>query len=293
MKVAGLVRGGSGWRYQHLVDGGLLATALLLIGLGFLVPLFFVVVHSLFPNDAAGPTLALYRKFLTDEYYLGILWRTLRIGFVAMVFALIPGYVLGYNIAFSQSAAMRSLAISVALVPLVVNLVIRLYGWITVLSSRGVLYSMLSTAGLTDAPLRLMLSETAITIGLVHSHITFMALTIAAALARIDPALLRAAQNLGASPGRVWSRVILPMSVPGIVAGSLIVFALNISDFVVPNLMGGNRNRMMTYLIYEQQLFLANAPFAAAQTVLLMLASAIAIGGYLRVSAIYARRFKR
>lgn len=281
------------WSYQRLVDGGLLSPGLLLIGIGFLLPLSFVVVHSAFPNEVPGPSLALYYKFLTDEYFLGILGRTLRVGFLAMIFTLIPGYVLAYNIVFSQSTAMRSLVIAVALVPLVINLVIRIYGWITILSSRGVLYSLLSAAGITDSPMRIMFSETAITIGLVHSHITFMALTIAAALARIDPALLRAAQNLGANPGRVFTRVVLPMSVPGIVAGSLIVFALNISDFVVPSLLGGNRYRMMTYLIYEQQLFLANAPFAAVQTVLLLVVSAIAIGGYLRVSAIYARRFKR
>ena len=281
------------WALQRRVDLGLLAPAILLIVLGFLLPLLFVVVHSVFPQGSTGPSLALFRKFLTDEYYLGILGRTLRVGLVATLLSLIPGYVLAYNIVFARSPTLRSIFISVALVPLVVNLVVRIYGWITILSPRGTLHSALQSAGLVDSPLRILFTESAITVGLVHSHITFMALTVAAALARIDPTLLRAAQNLGAHWGRVFLKVILPLSIPGIVAGSLIIFSLNISDFVVPNLLGGNRYRMMTYLIYEQQLFLANAPFAAAQTVILLVVATIAIIGYLRISNKYAKRFSR
>jgi len=120
---------------------------------------------------------------------------------------------------------------------------------------------------------------------------TFMVLPIVAALSKIDLTLVRAAENLGANSWRTLYRVILPLSLPGIVSGSLLCFALNISDFVVPALMGGERIRMMTYLIYEQQLVLANDAFAAAQTVILMTLAAFAIDGGLLLAAKCGRRF--
>ena len=183
------------------------------------------------------------------------------------------------------------LIVAVTMVPLVINLLVRVFGWIAILSSQGTIHELLSFAGLEDVRVRLLYSESAIVIGSVHSHLTFMALPIAAALSKIDLSLLRAAQNLGAGPWRSFFRVVLPLSLPGIVAGSLLCFALNISDFVSPILLGGERLRMMTYLIYEQQLFLANDSFAAAQTVILMTASSLAIFGGLRLAALFARRF--
>jgi putative spermidine/putrescine transport system permease protein len=117
-----------------------------------------------------------------------------------------------------------------------------------------------------------------------------MVLPIAAALSKIDINLLRAAQNLGADPWRSFFRVTLPLSLPGIVAGCLICFSLNISDFVAPVLLGGERIRMMTYLIYEQQLYLANDYFAAAETVILMTVSSLAILGGLWLAALFSRR---
>ena len=175
--------------------------------------------------------------------------------------------------------------------PLVVNLVIRVYGWMTILSLNGILNNILEGLGLIDTPLRILFTESAIAIGFIHSHLYFMVLPIAGALMKMDPDLLRASENLGATPLKTFVNVILPLSVPGILSGCLLVFALNISDFVAPSLLGGNRYQMMTYLVYEQQLYLANESFAAAATVILMAAAAIALAGALWVANLFGRRF--
>jgi putative spermidine/putrescine transport system permease protein len=272
-----------------IVDVVLLAPALLLIAIVFLLPLAMVLMNSVLTRE--GLSLFYFSKFLSDPYYLGVLWRTFRLGLIGMLVTLVPGYILAYNMVFHPSRRFRLLIVAVTMVPLVINLLVRVFGWIAILSSQGTVHELLSFAGLEDVRVRLLYTESAIVIGSVHSHLTFMALPIAATLSKIDLSLLRAAQNLGAGPWQSFFRVALPLSLPGIVAGSLLCFALNISDFVSPILLGGERLRMMTYLIYEQQLFLANDSFAAAQTVILMTASLIAIFGGLRLASLFSRRF--
>jgi putative spermidine/putrescine transport system permease protein len=265
----------------------LLAPATILMVAVFLLPLSLVLKNSVFtPEGLSG---FYFVKFLTDPYYLGVLWRTLRLGLIGTVVVLAPGYVLAYNLVYHPSRRFRMLVLAVTVVPLVVNLVVRLFGWIAIFSQEGTIHEVLSLIGYGDVSVRLLFTESAIIVGLVHSHVTFMVLPIAGALSKIDLSLLRAAQNLGASPWRGFFNVTLPLSVPGVMAGCLICFALNISDFIAPVLLGGERIRMMTYLIYEQQLHLANDYFAAAETVILLTVSSLSI----LVGVWLANRFNR
>lgn len=271
----------------------LFAPALLLLTFSLLVPLVLVLYNSVFPHDRTGFSLFYFQKFLTDEYFLGVFARTFRVGALATLFTLVPGYILAYNMTLHANQRWRTFVMAVTLIPLVVQLVIRAYGWIALLSLSGALNNLLQWLGVIERPLRMLFNETAMTIGFVHSHLYFMVLPIAAALMRMDPDLLRASENLGAPPFKTFVNVILPLTMPGIVSGCLLVFALNISDFVAPSLLGGNRYRMMTYLIYEQQLYLANPSFAASATVILMAAAAAAVAGALWFAALYGRRFGR
>jgi putative spermidine/putrescine transport system permease protein len=282
---------GWGSREATIQNAILLGPAFLLTVVVFVLPLVLVLKHSIITRD--GLSLFYFQKFLSDPYYLNVLARTFRIGLIGMLVTLIPGYILAYTIVFHASRAFRLLIVIVTLVPLVINLLVRIFGWIAILSPQGTIHQLLSVIGLSDEPTRLLYSESAIIIGVVHSHLTFMALPIAGALSKVDVSLLRAAQNLGAGPWRTFWRVIVPLSMPGIVAGCMLCFALNISDFVAPVLLGGERYRMMTYLIYEQQLFLANDAFAAAQTVILMIVSSVAILSGMGLSARVARKFER
>ena len=278
-------------RKQNFLNWLLLAPALVVLGFALLIPLFFVFKNSIFPADQPEFSLFYFQKFLTDQYYLDVLWRTFRVGMVATLLTLVPGYVLAYNMTLHPNARWRTVVMAITLVPLVVNLVIRVYGWMTILSLNGILNNILEGLGLIDTPLRILFTESAIAIGFIHSHLYFMVLPIAGALMKMDPDLLRASENLGATPLKTFVNVILPLSVPGILSGCLLVFALNISDFVAPSLLGGNRYQMMTYLVYEQQLYLANESFAAAATVILMAAAAIALAGALWVASLFGRRF--
>jgi putative spermidine/putrescine transport system permease protein len=214
-----------------------------------------------------------------------------RLGFLGTLATFLPGYVLAFNVVFHPSRRFRTVIVAVMLIPLVTNLVIRVFGWMTALSPAGTIHEILALLGFGSVRVSLLFTEPAITIGFVHSHRTFMALPIVAALSKIDLRLVRAAENLGANSWQTFYRVILPLSLPGIVSGSLLCFALNISDFVIPALMGGERIRMMTYLIYEQQLVLANDTFAAAETVILMTVAGLAIFGGLWLAARFGRRF--
>lgn len=265
----------------------LIAPALLVVLIAFLIPLYGVVRTSVVGPD--GLTAAHFQRFLGDPFYLRVLGRTFFLGLVGTVITLLPGYILAHNIAFHPNARWRTFLLVVTLVPLVVNLIVRIFGWIGILAPGGLVFLLLSSIAATDRPVRLLFSEAAIVIGFVHSHVTFMALSILSSLMKIDPNLLRAASNLGAGPWRRFFRVMLPLSMPGVVAGSLLCFSLNISDFVAPALLGGERNRLMSYLIYEQQLFLANERFAAAQTVILIVCSAAALGGAMAVAAVRGR----
>ena len=280
------------WRKQELLNWTLLIPALLLLTLCLVIPLIIVLRNSIFPAKEVGFSFFYFQKFLSDPYYVGILWRTMKLGSVATAFTLIPGYVLAYNMILHHNARWRTFVMVATLVPVVVNLVVRVFGWMTVLSLDGTLNTILRDAGIINAPLRILFTEKAMIIGFVHSHLYFMVLSIAAALMKIDPRLIRASENLGATPLKTFMNIVLPLSTPGIVSGCLLVFALNISDFVTPSLLGGNRYRMMTYLIYEQQLFLADESFAATATVILMIAASIAIAGALWVAAFQRRRLR-
>jgi len=270
----------------------LVVPALILLIIALAIPVGIVLRNSFFPADANGFSLANFGKFLSDEYFLTVLWRTFNASLIGTLLTIIPGYVVAYNIAFHPSKWWRTAVMAVTLVPLAVNLVIRVFGWMTILSLNGTLNRVLLHLNLIDVPLRIQDSLSAVLIGFVHSHLYFMVLPLAAILMKIDPSLLRAAESMGARPFQTFLRVILPISLPGFVSGSLLVFALNVSDFVAPTLLGGNKNKMMTYLIYEHQLFLANDSFAAAATVLLLIAVCVAVIGALKgAEAFSARRF--
>ena len=142
---------------------------------------------------------------------------------------------------------------------------------------------ILTALHLVSAPLKLMYTETAVVVGLTHVFYPFMVLAIYSSLQTIDPAVVRAAQNLGASPRMAFWRVTLPLSVPGIVAGSLIVFALSVSSFVTPALLGGPWVKVVAYLAWEQNLVVLDWPFAAAISVILLVLTAFVMYAYSRL----------
>jgi putative spermidine/putrescine transport system permease protein len=272
---------------RRLAPWLLVAAPLAVFVVLFLAPLANLFALSLFRFDrtvgvVGGLTVDNYARFLGDPFYLGILGRTLRISVLATLTSLLLGYPLAYHMQRSRPRVRAYLALLV-LAPLLVSVVVRSFGWLVILGPNGLVNALLVASGIVRDPLRLLYTEGAIVVGLTHVFLSFMVLSIAAALGRIDPALLRAAQNLGATERQTFFRVVLPLSLPGVAAGSLIVFTLSSSAFITPALLGGPRVKVMSYLSYQQTLLLSDWPFGAAIAFVLLGLVAGAVLIYLRV----------
>jgi ABC-type spermidine/putrescine transport system permease subunit I len=230
------------------------------------VALLSVYLHS--PTKIAVPafTAANYAK-LWEPYYATLFLRTLRLSVIVTGVCAALGYPLAYVLARSTSRIM-TLGLFLLIMPLMVSTVIRVFGWVVILDSEGLVNHGLRLLG-APAPVRLLYTEGAVILGLAQQSMPFMVLPIMAAIERISPSLEEAAQNLGASWGQMFVRTILPLSMPGFLSGSLLVFSVSMSAFITPALMGGRRVRMVGQQIYEEVLTAYDWPGAASLTIVL------------------------
>ncbi len=222
------------------------------------------------PISAFDP--GFYVKFLTDSYYLGVLWRTARVSVKIAVICAVAGYPIAYFLARSKSR-LRQVVMIFLLIPLVTSPVVVAYGWLILLGTRGIVNNVLVGLGIVGAPIKLVYTELTLVIGLVHVLLPFMVLAIAAPLQNLNWNLVLAARSLGATGMIAFWRIVLPLSLPGIMTGTLIVFSLAMSAYAVPALIAGPQAKIMSELIYEQGMALLNWPFAAAMSVILVLAT--------------------
>ena len=271
----------------RLAVAALLAGPLAVFVVLFLVPLVSLFVGSFFAFDrvtgrVGGFTVANYAKFLGDPFYLDILVRTLRLGLCVTATALVLGYPVALALARARGRLRAYLMLGI-LAPLLVSVVVRTFGWLVILGPNGLVNSTLTALGVVSEPVRLLYTETAIVLGLTHVFLSFMVLSIAAALERIDPALIRAAHNLGASERQTFLRVVLPLSLPGVAAGCLIVFTLATSAFITPALLGGPRVKVMSFLAYQQTLLLSDWPYGSAIAFVLLGLTGAAVLVYIRL----------
>jgi putative spermidine/putrescine transport system permease protein len=270
----------------------LLAPALCLFLVFFVVPLLVVALVSVLTgNPVNDPDVRLtaqnYAKLLAEPFYLEVLWVTLRVGLYTTLAALLVGYPLAYQLARMRSQTGRTLILMAVLSPLLVGVVVRTYAWMTLLADQGVINTMLRALGWR--PLPLMYNEFGICVALVHIYTPFMVLTLTGVIGKIDPRWEEAARNLGAGKLRAFREVTLPLSLPGIVAGSLLVFALSISAYVTPILMGGFSIVTLPILIYQQVSGVFNFGMAGALGLILLVVSLTIVVVYHRVMTRVAR----
>jgi putative spermidine/putrescine transport system permease protein len=261
-------------RWDH-AGLGLLSPLLLVLLAAFLLPVAALVPTSLRPYVAGsgigeGLTLEHYAKALTDGFYLEIILRTVALGLVVTLLTLVIGYPLAYVLARTTSRWRHWLTMLVVF-PLLLNLVVRTFGWIALLARRGLVNQWLIGLGVTEEPVRLMFNFTGLLIGLTHIFLPFMVLVLVAVIQNIPRDVEDAARTLGAGFWAVFARVTLPLSVPGILSGSILVFVLTISALVTPRLLGGPTYKVMSTLIYEQFLQLLNWPAGSAMAVVMTL----------------------
>jgi putative spermidine/putrescine transport system permease protein len=259
----------------RLHAGLLLAPAILFYAVLFIWPLIVSTWGSFTP--AGHLSLQTYTQFFSDEFYRSVLWRSLRISAITTLMTLIIGYPIAVYLSQDWRKG-RSLVVFLVIAPMFVSAVVRSYGWIIILGPNGLLTSFTKAIGLPMG--HLLYSEAGVIIALTHVFLPFMVIALAGSLQQIDPSLARAAQILGANRLSVFVRIILPLTLPGISAGSVIVFCLAASGFVTPALVGGAAVPVMPYLVYKEGLLVLNWPFASAVAVILLVATAL-------VTAIY------
>ena len=250
----------------------------LLFALFFFLPIGLMALMSVLTgNPVVAPKVAFttrhYARMVDDPFYLEVIWTTIRIGLVTTLVALAIGYPLAHWMARIKSRTGHALLLMAVLAPMLTGIVVRTFAWMTLLSDKGVVNETLMSLGVIGQPLKLMYTETGIVVGLVHIYVPFMVLTLTGVIGRIDERLEQAAENLGASPLRAFLEVTLPLSLPGILAGSLLVFALAISAYVTPILLGGFQIMTLPILIYQQISANFNVGFAAALGIVLLMLS--------------------
>src|ERR1700747_943070 len=240
-----------------------------------LVPFANIAIYSLHPYSPTKvflPELTFdnYRKIF-DLYYGRLFGRTLRLGLITTAVCVVLGYPLAYCLARARPR-WQAVGLFLLIMPLMVSAVIRVFGWIVILGRKGMLNQALLAPG--REPVKVLYSETAVVIGLVNIFVPFMVLPIMASIERISPSLEEAAQNLGANWYRMFWRVVLPLSLPGLISGCLLVYSLSISAFVTPALMGNARERMAGQQIYDEVLVSFNWPGASSLALTLLLLTA-------------------
>ena len=264
--------------------GLLLAPNLLWLLLFMIGPLLVLLIISFHGYQAGVGILDTweignYLKFVADPFYLEILLRTVLMGFGVTALCALLGFPFAYALSRLRGVT-RALVYFLVLLPLLTSAVVRTFGWMILLANNGFINRTLMDFGITDVPIRLMYGMTGVVIALVEVLLPFMILALDAALLNIPPSLYEAARNLGAGRLRVFAQVTLPLALPGLLSGSVLVFTLAVSAFVTPSLIGGPRVPVMSTLIYQQGMSLLNWPFGAAigftmlATILLLIALA-------------------
>ena len=265
--------------------------ALLFLGL-IILPLVLTVILSFHVYDHSSGiknefTLAHYAAVFSDDYYLGIFWRTLRLAALTTLICAVIGAPEAYILSRMRDP-WRSVFLLVIIGPLLVSVVVRAFGWSMLLGSTGLVNQALQALGLGSA--RLLYTETAIVIALVHVMLPFMVIPVWTALQKLDPMVEAAAWSLGASHVTALRRVVLPQVSLGMLSGSLIVFGLSASAFAIPGLLGGRRLKMAATLVNDEYMHELNWPLGATIAIIVLLANLVIMLAYNRVVETRARK---
>jgi spermidine/putrescine transport system permease protein len=250
----------------------LLAPGSLWLVLFFAVPILIMASYSVMERGTyggveSGFTLEAYARFF-DPLYLRILGRTLVLAAVTTLLCLVVGYPLAYAIA--AAGRWKHALLFLVVLPFWTSFLVRTYAIMFLLRDTGLVNSALMAIGLTDAPLTLLYTPGAVLAGLVYGYLPFMVLPVYASLEKLDPALLEAAESLGARPADRFARVTLPLSMPGVVAGCLLVFIPSLGAFLTPDLLGGAKQVMVGNLIQQQFGAARDWPFGSAVSFVLI-----------------------
>ena len=250
----------------------------------FAAPFAIVLAYSFLTRGVYGGielpwTAESYRR-LFDPLYLAILWRSFAMALAATAFCLLLAFPAALFI--SRAARHKNLYLQLVMLPFWTSFLVRTYAWIFLLRDTGLFNTALQALGITHGPLPLLYNDGAVLLGLVYGYLPFMVLPIYATLERLDPALVEAAADLGARPlATVW-RIVVPLSRPGIVAGSVLVFIPCLGAYLTPDLLGGGRTVLVGNLVQNQFTTARDWPFGAAVSIALMALVTLVLVVFLR-----------
>ncbi|TEA76839.1 ABC transporter permease [Allopusillimonas ginsengisoli] len=257
----------------------LIALPLLFFSVFFLVPLGVVLVSSLLDKSSAQPSLINYISILADGYHWEVILTTFRLGLSTTAICLLLAYPLAwYLVRIVRSSAWRRLCIIILILPLFTSNIVRSFGWMVMLGRTGMVNDILRSLGLIERPVRFIGTELGILIGLVYILLPFAVLSIGTALSRMDKSLERASQDLGATSGQTFFHVTLPLSLPGVASGAIMVFALAVSAYVTPALLSGGKVTVLSMLIYQQYSTVFNFNYGGALSIVLLALTLTLVG---------------
>lgn len=261
------------------VRKGLAPWLLLLPALTVLIPFFVLPLASLLRNsfNRDDPTALMvadftwrnYVRVLTDTLYLMSFGNSLAMAAAIAATTLVLGYPFAYFLV-RRAGPWGPVLRWVVYTPLIVSVIVRVFGWIVITADSGLINTTLLALRLVDEPFKILFNVGGVFIGMGHRYFPLMVLPIASAIAKIDPALLAASSGLGAGPTRTFFQVALPLSLPGVVAGGQLVFAAVLSDFVMPLLLGSTRFRMIAPAIFEEAIGNVSWASAAAMAIVML-----------------------
>ena len=277
---------GAGARRRRLGGWATVAPATLYVLATMMVPLILLLGYSFLrfvPGKITDYTLTIdnYRRLLGDWFYLKVIGQTAQLAFEVTLATLVIAFPIAYFLARTNSRYKAALTYLVFL-PLMVGIVVRAYGWMIILGREGLINSAFLGLGIIGAPLDLLFTPFAVVLGLIEVSLPFMIMPLIASLEKIDPHVTEAARALGATPFQTFARVTFPLSMPGIVSGSLLVFSMSLTAYAIPALLGGPKVKMIAAFAYDAMLVGYNWPFGAAIGLFMALLSSLVVYGYLR-----------
>jgi len=261
----------------------LLAPALITLFFLLIIPMLIIFVYSFYLFVDVGVDKPAFQfgnwiEFFTDGYYHGAIWTTFRIAITATVVCAVVGYIPAYYIA-TTTFRHKWLLMLLLILPFWVSFIIRTFSWIHVLGNQGFINATLLSIGIIDQPIKMLYTEGAVIMGMIHFLLPYMVLNIYVSLEGIDRNLVSAARTLGATSWQAFREVTLPLSLPGLAAGSLLCFVLSAGTFVTPQILGGPRDFMFGNLIFDSLMDELNWPMGATLScvMLIMLGSIVLI----------------
>lgn len=245
------------------------------------LPLLRVIWPTLFQGDYP---LSAYVSFFQDDYYLKIFFRTVKIALITMLICMLLGVPTSYFVSRCDKK-WRGLLLAVSIFPLMTNSVIRSFAWINILGSNGIINGMLKSIGLIERPLKLLYTEFAIIVGSVYLFLPLMIVTVTGVMENIDNDMMEAAQSLGANRFLSFLKVILPLSAPGIIVGGILVFTGTLTAYTTPQLLGGNKNLVLSTLIYQKAMAVGDWSAAAVIALIMIVLTVVVMRVFNAVAA--------